>query len=232
MILPLRRWTVNGKMPVTEWVSIVRLPYICIRKGLPAEGEQRATLAAAGLTKAELAEAYRDDRSRRPKKGEAPQPERDHIIGAARPGDEVWVARLGVLATTQAEGLEFVARVCDQGAVLCCATTGRRYRVRSEAKQDVADALRLAADIAEDERKAVMERARKHIKAMPGAVPKMSEAEKERAARYWYDQTLTTEQATLKAGFAERTLYRTLGKRNRPAFGKAVNKRRTKPDAE
>lgn len=203
------------------------LCYICLRKGLPGEAEQRAALAAGGATEEELAEVWLDDCRRRKE-----QPERDHILGAARPGDVVLVARLGVLSTTREDALRFVGSLAELGTVLRDASTGRGYSVRPEAAKDVADALALAADIAADERKATLERARRHIKSMPGAEPKMSEADKERAARIWFDQTLTTKQATEKAGWKERTLYRALGKRNRPAFGKAITKRRTTPNAE
>jgi len=199
------------------------LPYICLRKGLPSEAEQRAALAAAGATADELAEAYVDDCRRK-----GGQPQRDYIPGAAREGDEVLVARLGVLATTKEEALRFVAAIAEHRAVLRDASSGRRYSVRPEAAQDVADALRLAADIAEDERKAVMERARRHIKKPRGAKPAMTEDDKERARRFWFDQTLTTKEATEKAGWPERLLYSTLGKRHRPAFGKMIHKRRAK----
>ena len=174
-----------------------------------------------------------DDCRRKPRPGQPAQPERGHILGAARPGDVVLVASLGVLATTDADALRLAAAIAEAGAVLREARTGRTYRVRPEAAPDVADALRLAADIKEDERRLVMERARSHIKVRPtGATPVMDQAAKDWAAVYWYDQSLTTEQAAAKAGYHQRTLYRALGKRNRPAFGKALTKRRTKRDAD
>lgn len=207
----------------------MHLVYICLRKGLPTEAEQRDALADAGATPEELAEAYIDDCRRKPKKGAPAQPNRDYMPGAAREGDVVLVFRLGALATSPAEALRFVQIVSEMGAVLRDASTGRTYRVRPEAAQDVADALRLAADIAEDERKIVLEKARRHIKAPPGGEPKLDDAAKKRVSVYWFDQTLTTKEAAEKAGFHQRTLYRALGKRNRPAFGKAVTKRRQKP---
>jgi hypothetical protein len=204
----------------------MNLAYICLRKGLPSEADQRAALAAAGATEDELARAWVDDCRRKPRNGQPTQPERDYIPGAARDGDVVLVARLGVLATTVADALRFVSTICEDKVVLQDASTGRRYSVRPEAAQDVADALRLAADIAADERKASLEKARRGIKSMPGAEPSMTEADKLRVSSFWYDQTLTTKEAVAKSGFAERTLYRSLGKRNRPQFGKAITKRR------
>lgn len=205
----------------------MNLIYICLRKGLASEDEQRAALAAAGATAEELAKAYVDDCRRKPRPGEPVQPQRNYLPGAAREGDVVLVARLGVLATTQDEALRFVAAISEHGATLKDASTGRTYRVRPDAAQDVADALRLTAAIAEDERRAVMEQARKHIKAVQGAAPTMTEDDKRRASRFWFDQTLTTKEAAAKAGWKERTLYRNLGKRHRPTFGKMIAKRRT-----
>lgn len=211
---------------------MANLIYICLRKGLPSETEQRAAMAAAGATEEELADPWRDDCRKRVRAGLPAQPARDYIPGAAREGDVVMVARLGVLATTHEEALRFVSAISEHGAVLRDASSGRRYSVRPEAAQDVADALALAADIAADERRSTLAKARTHIKAHPGAKPKMTEDDKRRAERFWYDQTLTTAEAVAKIGFKERTIYREMGKRNRPAFGKAITKRRTKPDAE
>lgn len=208
------------------------LVYKCLRKGLPSAAEQDAALRAAGATEEEMAEAWTDDCRRKPRPGEPAQPQRDYLPGAARDDDVVLVARLGVLATTPDEALRFVSRVSEHGAALKDASTGRTYRVRPEAAQDVADALALAADIAADERRMVMERARSHIKERPGKAPEMDQAEKERARVYWHDQTLTNEQAVAKIGRPERMIYRALGKRHRPAFGKMTSKARKKPDAE
>lgn len=207
----------------------MHLCYICLRKGLPSEAEQRAALAAGGASEEELVDVWLDDCRR----AKAPQTERGHILGAARDGDVVLVARLGVLSTTADDALRFVGQLAELGTVLRDASTGRTYSVRPEAAQDVADAMRLAADIAEDERRAVMERARRAIKAPLGAKPSMTEDDKERARRWWHDQTLTNAEAVARigGGLSERVLYRQLGKRHRPAFGKMISKRRTKPDA-
>jgi hypothetical protein len=207
----------------------VHLCYKCLRKGLPAEAEQDAALLAGGATAEELAEAYVDDCRRKPD-----QPQRDYIPGAARPGDVILVPRLGVLATSDAVALRFAAAIAEHGATLKDASTGRTYRVRPEAAQDVADALRLAADMREDERRIVLARARSHVKARPGKAPEMSEDEKARARVYWLDQSLTNAEAMAKigGGWKERMLYDALGQRRRPAFGKMTSKVRKKPDAE
>jgi len=207
----------------------VHLCYKCLRKGLPSEAEQDAALLAGGATAEELAEAYVDDCRRK-----ADQPQRDYMPGAAREGDVILVPRLGVLATSDAVALRFAAAIAEHGATLKDASTGRTYRVRPEAAQDVADALRLAADMREDERRIVLARARSHVKARPGKRPQMSDEEKARALVYWHDMTLTNAEAMAKigGGWSERMLYDNLKKRHRPAFGKMASKRRTKPDVE
>lgn len=207
----------------------MHLCYKCLRKGLPAEAEQDAALLAGGATAEELADAYVDDCRRKPE-----QPQRDYIPGAAREGDVILVPRLGVLATSDAVALRFAAAIAGHGATLKDASTGRTYRVRPEAAQDVADALRLAADMREDERRIVLARARSHVKARPGKKPEMSEDEKARALVYWHDMSLTNAEAMAKigGGWSERMLYDNLKKRHRPAFGKMASKRRIKPDAK
>jgi hypothetical protein len=184
--------------------------YLCERKGLPKLDQQRAALAEAGLTAEELAEAYVDRCLRKPV-----QPERDHMIGAAREGDEVWVSRPGVLATTEGEALRFAAAVSEHGAVLRVASTGAEYRIIPA----VADALLLVAAIREDERRAVMERARKGLRGKPAGKPKVSPERMEAARLYWFDQSIDGDEAAKRAGIGRRTLHRHFGPRETPAFG-------------
>ncbi len=207
----------------------MRLIYLCERKGLPTLDDQRAALAAAGITAEELAEAYIDRVRRKPRPGEPAQPERDHIVGAARENDEVWVARLAVIATTRDDALRFTAAICDQGAVLCAAADGRRYRVRSEAAQDVADALRLAADIAADERAAALEKARRGRKpGKTGGRPEHDKAKLEMWKLLWFDHSISEAEFVARSGVPGKTMRNHFGKRGTPAFGAALNKRRGK----
>lgn len=201
----------------------MRLVYICDRKGLPKPAAQRAALAEAGITEEEMAEAYVDRLTRA-----GPQVERDHIVGAARPGDEVWVARPAVVATTDTEALRFLARISEHGAVLCIANTGARYSAPPEAQDAVASGLRLAADIKADERRAVLERARKGLRGKPAGKPKISPERLEAARAVWFDHAISGEDAATRTGIGKRTLHRYFGKRETPAFGKALNKRRGK----
>lgn len=191
---------------------------MCERKGLPKIADQRAALVAAGLTEDELAEPYLDRGKPRP--GEPAQPERDHIVGACRQGDEVWVSRPAVIATTEDDALRFLARISEHGAVLCIASTGGRYSAPPEAQEAVASGLRLAAEIKRDERAAVMERARKGLRGKPAGKPKVSAERMEAARVFWFDATIDGDEAARRAGIGRRTLHRHFGPRETPAFGK------------
>lgn len=193
--------------------------YKRVSKAMPGD-EQDALLAAAGITQEELAEAYIDDHRRsKPKPGHPPQPERDYMIGAARPGDEVWVARAGVLASTEAEAIVFVSKLCDMGAVLRIANTGETFKLSVKASKPVADALRLAIAIRDDERKAVLEKARQAIRIRPGRTP-VAEDKMKKARVLWADDDYSVADVSRKTGIGVRTLYRRLGPKGTPAFGK------------
>lgn len=207
----------------------MRMAYLCERKGLPTLEAQRAALLAAGLTEAELAEAYVDRRARKPRPGEPFQPQRDYLVQASREGDEVWVSRAGVIATTREDALRFVGAISDNGATLCIAATGERFRVPGAAAAAVSDALRLAAAVAADERAAAMEKARAGGKRGRPAGKAKTPAEKIEAARvHWFDHSIDEDTAAARAGVGKRTLRRALGKRGSPAFGRAANMRRGK----
>lgn len=194
--------------------------YFCERKGLPKVADQRAALLAAGLTADEMAEPWHDRATRKPRPGEAPQPERDHMIGAAREGDEVWVARLAVLGTAEADVLAWVARLTAHGAVLCDASTGQRHRCPPGCEEVVAERLRLVAAWRSDERKAVLEKARRGLRGRPAGKPKVSAERMEAARGAWFDATIDGDEAAKRAGIGRRTLHRHFGPRETPAFGK------------
>ena len=206
---------------------MANLLYICLRKGLPSKADQLATLAAAGATPEELAEPYVDDCRKRPRKDQPAQPQRDYIPGAAREGD-VLVARLGVLATTVPDAQRFVASIAAHGATLRDASTGRRYRVREEARQDVDDALTIAAEIAEDAVGSRMEKVRSHITQRASSKTELT-PDREAAARVvWFNHMLSGDEAAAQIGLPLKTCYNLFGKRGSPAFGAALNKRRGK----
>lgn len=207
----------------------MRLVYLCERKGLPSLDDQRAAVRAAGATEEEVAGAYLDRCMRKPRRGEPAQPQRDYLPGAAREGDEVLVARLGVLATTRDDALRFVSAIAEHGAALRDAATGRRFSVRPEAAQDVADALLIAADIEADEQDARMEKARQgKRKRKTGGVPSPSPERIEAARAPWFDHRLSEAEVETITGIKGRTLRRHLGNRGTPAFGLALKKMRGK----
>lgn len=201
----------------------MRLIYLCNRKGLPTLDAQREALTAAGITDEELAEAW-VDRIRR-KDG---QPQRDYIVGAARDGDEVWVARPGVIATTPDAALRWLARISDHGTVLCIASSGERFQATSDAQAGLGDALRLAAAIAQDERRAALEIARKGKRGRTGGKPRVGEERLEAARPLWFDHRLSMAEVVERTGIASRTMHRHFGKRGSLLFGRAANLRRGK----
>jgi hypothetical protein len=193
------------------------LIYKRICKGF-TEAAQDAALLAAGITAAELAEAYIDHPPKL-RSGDEPYMSRRHVVGAAREGDEVWVARPGVIATTEDEALRWVASICDLGAVLCIASTGERYHCPSATRDQIADGLRLAAAIRADERGAVLVKARKAVRVRLGRAP-ADPKKLAAAAKPWADPELSAKQAAKIAGLSVRTLYRKLGPKGTPGFGR------------
>ena len=120
------------------------------------------------------------------------------------------------------------ATIAAHGAVLHDASSGRRYSVRPEAAQDVADALALAADIAADERRASLAKARSHITQRASSKTELS-PDREAAARVvWFNHMLSGDEAAAQIGLPLKTCYNLFGKRGSPAFGAALNKRRGK----
>jgi hypothetical protein len=202
-----------------------KLAYLCIRKGLPPEDAQRAALSAAGLGCADLDEVWVDRIERKLRPGQNPQPERIHVWQAAEDGDEVWVARPGVLASTMEDGLAFLASLAETGAALCIASTGRRY-----SQADPTSVIRFAADIAADLRAATLEQARRKISGTRR--PRGSSFADETwewAGDNWRNAALTQKQIEDRTGISGTALRRRFGKRGTPRFGKPPKGKRTKP---
>ena len=195
----------------------MRLIYKRISKGF-TEAAQDEALLAAGITEAELHEAY-IDHPPKPRSSDEPYMGRRHLRTAAREGDEVWVARPGVIATTEEEALRWVASICDHGAVLCIASTGERYSCPSATRDQIADGLRLAAAIRADERGAILGRARKAVRVRMGRAP-IPEDKLAKARPLWADPELTAAEVSKRTGLAVRSLYRYLGPKGTPGFGR------------
>lgn len=195
----------------------VRVAYIRVSKGLQTEAEQREALAAAGLSADELAhDAVWLDRHRKPKPGQGDYPQRDYMLGALRDGDEVWVAAPRVISSTERDALDFLAKLTGHGAVLRVASTGARYRWHP----DAAEAIALARDIKADERSFVMAKARAALTGARKAREAHAAAAWKRARAMWVDPTASAVDVAKATEIPVRTLYRKLGPKGTPAFGK------------
>ena len=185
-----------------------------VAKGADDEAAQRDAIAAAsGATQEELDEAWVDRIARKPKPDEAPFPQRDYMIGAVREGDVVWVARPGIIGTGERDILAFLTAMAEHGAVLRAASNGTTY-----CGKDVASVLRLLRDIKDDERAMVLAKARRAKK--PTRDSEFSAAAWNAAKIMWPDRQFTAEDVAAKVGISVRQLYRELGERGTPAFGR------------
>lgn len=187
----------------------MRVAYIRTAKGLPTEAAQREALAAAGVEAEEMAEAWVD---RIPKAAGTPQ--RDYMLGAVRDGDEVWIARPAVAAQGEADGIEFLRRITEAGAVLCVASTGGRHRWSS----DLADALAWVKAARQDERGLVMAKARAGLNQL--GRQKFTAQQWKEARALWADPAVTVADAEQRSGIGMRSLYRRFGPKGTASFGR------------
>jgi hypothetical protein len=187
----------------------MRVAYIRTAKGLPTEAQQREALAAAGVEPDELAEAWLD----RPVKGKPDFTQRAYMLGAVREDDEVWIARPAIGASGEGDGIAFLEAITKAGAVLCVVSTSTRHRW----SPDLESALAWVKAARADERGLVMAKARAGRKL--GRKTFTAQQWKD-ARRLWADQDVTAEAAASRSGIGMRSLYRKLGPKGTPAFGK------------
>jgi DNA invertase Pin-like site-specific DNA recombinase len=200
---------------------MARIPYIFVRKGGPSEITQREALADAGLTPAELWEAWADVIERKLRPGQPVRPERALMLGALREGDEVWVARPALLAEDHNEALAFLADLAEDKANLHIVSTGRTYH------SGCPHALvRLAADVAKDLSAMQTENARKAPRQPRIRVENLDTPQWRMAKERWHDAAHTAAGIEKSTGIKVRTLYRYLGERGTPYFGRIPQKRR------
>lgn len=194
----------------------MKLPYIRLGKGLPTEAAQRQALRDAGLTDADLAEAYVE--KAKPKAGE--QSAWSYMMSATREQegapDEVCIARPAILAASEQQARERLAELTAQGGALFVASTGRRYRWHP----DAAEGIQLAHDVRADERSLVLEKARASLRAL-GRQAFTPQQWKE-ARQLWADPAVTVADAEKRSGIGHRTLYRRLGPKGTAPFGGKV----------
>lgn len=198
----------------------MKIAFLRLGKGLPSEAAQRQALRDAGLADGEMAEAYIE--RAKVKAGEASA--WSYMMGAVREEggepDQVCIARPAILAPTEQEARARLAELTAQGGVLFVASTGRTYRWHPDAAEGIA----FAAEVRADERALVLTRARASLKAI-GRDPYTPEQWK-KARKLWADQAVSAKAAAEQSGINQRTLYRKLGNKGTPAFGKVKGKRK------
>jgi hypothetical protein len=188
----------------------MKVAYIRTGKGLPTEAEQREALAAAGVTDAELAEAW-VDRAPKRKAGQPLFEQRKYLLGALRPGDEVHAARPAIIAGGgEAETLAFLEALTEHGAVLCIASTRECCRWHP----DAASGLALMRAARADERAMVLRKARAARRP-----EKLTPQQWKEAKRHWFDRAISEAEAAKRAGVSGRTMRRKWGARGTEPFG-------------
>jgi hypothetical protein len=198
------------------------VPYICVRKGSRTKAEQAATLATAGLTDAELAEPWVEDLTAKPRKGETPRDEWTRMLGSLRAGDEVWIERPGIVATTAEEALTLLAELAEDGARICTAATGRCY-----GPDDPSSMVRFAADVVADARAMTLEKARAAIRSKRPRQRASGFTDKQWkwAEDRWTDSRWTRAQIAAETGISGSMLTKRFGPRGTPIFGKLPQKK-------
>ena len=125
----------------------------------------------------------------------------------------------GRLATSADDALRMLAALGRKGAQLQIVSTDRTYQWDEAALAG----LELAADTATENRAEVTAKARAAaIERRPA--PKLSRKLLVRAKELWVDPKLTAAQVEAEVGVPVRTLYRRLGERGTPVFGKGRKK--------
>jgi len=192
----------------------VKIPYIRLGKGLPTEAVQRQALRDAGVPDESLADAYVDRVKLRP--GE--QSAWAYMLGAVREAegepDQICIARPAILAATEQEARGRLAELTGQGGILFVASKGRTYRWHPDAAEGIA----FAAEVRADERALVLTKARAGLKALGRQA--FTHQQWKEARRLWADPAVTVADAEKRSGIGHRTLYRKLGPKGTPAFGK------------
>ncbi len=197
----------------------MRLGYIRTGQAGPSQEEQEAALRAAGVVDFSAdGPVYVDLVSRkRPKPGDDVTPARTALIVALREGDEIAIHSAPRLGTTREDVLRTLAQIGKAGAAVYDCELGEVVRYHP----DAAAAL-LFADRAEAQGK--RERAARARKAIThrGTRPKALTGKKlDKARELWTGSPETSaEKIADMLGVSPRTLYRALGERGTPKFGR------------
>ena len=189
------------------------LAYINRSRGGPAEDDQRAACAAAGVDPANLDAWYVEPPAKRNRA--ATFVERDLAIRALHPGDRLVVHSAPRLGATEAEIRAAAAAVAAQDASIYDCEAGAEVRFHP-------DAGRLLAWAAAGAKLAAAERAGTARRAITkrGAPPKALVGEKlTEVRRLWPDTALSIAAIAEAAGVSERTIYRAMAQGTLPKRG-------------
>ena len=200
----------------------MKIGYIRITKVGPSPSDQRRSLQGAGIVDfSDEAPVYVDKLLKKCALVPADSlPERTLAIRSLREGDELVIADAGRLGVDRADMLRALGQIGAHGASVYVVSEDRHFQCAAEI-EGAADFLDAAAKSALHER---LKKARKARK--PGSIggrKSVSWPAGERLTRLqamWKDYNFSAQQCADFAGVAKATLYRRLGNRTTPVFGR------------
>lgn len=196
----------------------MRLGYIRISKAGPSRIEQEAALIAAGVADfSEHGPVYMDvEKKRRLKSGDDQTPARTDAIRALRTGDDLAVhspARLGATRANVLEALEGIGRA---GAAVYDCASGEVITIHPDAAKAIGFAER-AESQGQRERAA---QARRGITRRAGPPPALEGKKLVLVRAAWVNPETTARMVADEFCVSVRTLYRRLGNKGTPVFGR------------
>ena len=207
----------------------MKIGYVRVDKTGPSPLEQQKALKAGGF------EDFGDDgpvyvdglRTKRPKPGDDPLPQRTEAIRVLRPGDVLVVANAGRLGVSREDILGVLGQIGKAQAGVLAVAEGTVFRPAPE----VAEAASFAAAAHATqmaERAARARRGRKEFGSKVGPARKLKKADIEALRPMWNNPEVRLDLVEAAAGVKSRTLYRALGPRGTPLFGKEPPKKKRK----
>lgn len=210
----------------------MKIGYIRVDRSGPSPIEQIKALEAHGIRDFtnDSSECWVDGlRTRKLKADEDPLPQRAMMIKSLRDGDVVVVANAGRLGVSREDILRTLGEIGKQGASVMDAAEGRTF-VCPPGLADAASFAEKAHRVQMLERAARARKGRAEFGAKSGPKPKVNlkPADIEALRLMWHNPAVRMEQIEVESGYKSRQLYRVLGPRGTPAFGKEPPKKRGK----
>lgn len=208
----------------------MKIGYIRVDRSGPSPIEQIKALEAHGLRDFtdQSSECWVDGlRTRKMKPDEDPLPQRTMMLKSLREGDVVVVANAGRIGVSREDILRTLGEIGAQGASVMDAAEGRVF-VCPPGLADAASFAEKAHRVQMLERAARARRGRVEFGAKSGPKPKLKKDDIEAIRLMWNNPAVTREQVEVESGLKTRTLYRLLGPRGTPPFGKPVPPKRGK----